>query len=199
MSEHAHNTTDATNDAKPFGLLAEFDSVDKLMKAANGVRYAGYTRWDCYTPFPVHGLNQAMGMRHTRLPLLVLAGGITGCVAGIGLQLYTMATTFEGLPTFAQGYKFIISGKPYASGPAYIPVTFELTILLAALTAFGAMLLMNGLPRLYNPLQKSERFRRVTNDRFFVGISARDPLYDADQTRALLESLGATTVEEIEE
>jgi len=199
MSEHAHNPTDVNEAAKPVALLAEFDNVDALMKAANGVRFAGYTRWDCYTPFPVHGLNKAMGMRPTRLPLLVLGAGITGALAGIGLQLYTMATTFEGLPTFAQGYKFIISGKPYASGPAFIPVTFELTILLAAMTAFVGMLLMNGLPRLYNPLHKSERFRRVTNDRFFVAIQSRDPLYDRDATRSLLESLGAVSVEQLED
>jgi hypothetical protein len=198
MSEHAHNTTDAIEDARPFGMLAEFENVDALLKAANGVRFAGYTRWDCFTPFPVHGLNKAMGLRPTRLPLLVLGAGITGALAGIVLQLYTMATTFEGLPSFAQGYKFIISGKPFASGPAFIPVTFELTILLAALTAFGAMMLMNGLPRLYHPMFKSERFRRVTTDRFFVAVDARDPLYDADQTRALFESLGATHVEELE-
>ncbi|NBC10762.1 MAG: DUF3341 domain-containing protein [Planctomycetes bacterium] len=197
MSEHvSHNPTDAAPQA--YGLLAEFDNVDALLHAARGVRRAGYGMWDCFTPFPVHGLNRVMGLRPTLLPYIVLACGIAGAVIGIAGQFYVHATEFDGLPSFVQGYKIIFSGKPYASGPAFIPVTFEMTILLAAFGSFVGMLLLNGLPRLYHPAFRSERFRRVTNDRFFIAIEADDPLYDCDQARRLLEELGATHVEQLQ-
>ena len=183
--------------AKPYGLLAEFEDVDTLLHAARGVRRAGYTQWDCFTPFPVHGLNQAMGLRPTILPLIVMIMGIKGCLLGFGLQLYTMATTIAGLPAWLQGYEFIVSGKPFASLPAYVIIAFELTILLSAITAFVGMLLLNQLPRLHHPAFHSERFRRVTTDRFFIALEADDAMYDDEASAELLREMGATDVERL--
>jgi len=122
---------------------------------------------------------------------------VTGAATGIGLQLYTMATNVEILPAFLQGYPFVISGKPFESIPAFIPVTFELTVLLAALAAFTAMLLLNRLPRLYHPAFRSARFRRVTTDRFFIAIEVDDPIYEPGRTESLLRELGAADVEQL--
>lgn len=183
--------------AQVYGVLAEFEDVDGLLHAAVGVRDRGFTRWDCFTPFPVHGLNKAMGMRPTVLPYLVLAGGIGGMIGGMMLQLYSMATTIDGLPAWIQGYQYLIGGKPFASIPAFIPVSFETTILASAFTTFLGMLLLNGLPRLYHPLFKSARFARATDDRFFIAIECRDPMFDTQKTVELLRTLGAVHVEEL--
>jgi hypothetical protein len=172
-----------------WGYLVEFENAHDVLKAAEKVRDAGYQRWDTHTPFPVHGLNDAMGLKPTRLPWLVLGGGMTGALTGLVLQWYTNA--FD--------YPFLISGKPYFSLPANIPVMFELTILFAALTTFFGMLAMNDLPRWYHALFRSVRFRRATADRFFISVEAADPKFDAEGTRTLLESLGGTHIELIEE
>ncbi len=172
---------------KVWGLLAEFGDAAELIGAAEKVRDAGFTRWDSFSPFAVHGLDTAMGIRKTVLPKLVLAGGSLGCLTGFLLQWWTNA--FD--------YPFLISGKPLFGWPAAVPIAFELTILFAAFAALFGMLGLNGLPRLHHPLFSSERFRRVTNDRFFIAIEADDPKYDAAETRALLESLGAAAVEEV--
>ena len=108
-----------------YGLLAEFEDVDTLLHAATHVRDAGYSRWDSYTPFPLHGLDKAMGMTPTRLPWIVFICGLIGVTVGLGIQLYTMATQIPGVPSFAQGYPMIISGKPFASIPAFIPITLD--------------------------------------------------------------------------
>jgi hypothetical protein len=129
-----------------------------------------------------------MGIHRTRLPLLVAAGGATGLAGGILLQWWTNA--FD--------YPFLISGKPLFSLPANIPVAFETTILLAALAALVGMLASNGLPQLHHPLFANRRFRRATNDRFFISVEAADPLFDLARTRAFLESLGGVRVEEVE-
>ncbi|MGD8453875.1 MAG: DUF3341 domain-containing protein [Phycisphaerae bacterium] len=172
-----------------WGYIVEFDDAEALLEAARRVRDAGYTRWDAHTPFPLHGLNDAMGLRPTRLPWLVLGGGLTGALVGLVLQYYTNA--FD--------YRMLISGKPYFSLPANIPVMFEMTILFAALTAFVGMLALNDLPRWYHTLFTNARFRRVTADRFFISVEAADPRFDETQTRALLESLGGAAVETVED
>lgn len=172
----------------PWGLLAEFDSVEKLLAAAEAVRKAGYTKFDAHAPIPVHGLDEAMGIRGTRLPLLVLLGGIAGCAGGLLLQWWTNAVD----------YPFLISGKPLFGLPAAIPVAFESTILLAALGAVGGLFAANGWPQFFHPVLRSERFRAASDDTFFVSIEASDPRFDAVATRALLESLGSRTVEELE-
>jgi hypothetical protein len=171
------------------GLLAEFEDVDSVIAAARRVHDEGYTRWDVHTPFPVHGMDAAMGIKPTILPWLVLVAGVIGAITGLAMQWYTNAIS----------YPFFTSGKPLVSIPAWIPVTFECTILFAALTAVFGMLVLNGLPHLYNPLFKSRRFRRVTNDRFFVAIDAADPKFDREETEKLLTELGAVAIEWIEE
>ncbi len=170
-----------------WGYLVEFESALALIEAAEKVRDAGYRRWDCHTPFPVHGLNDAMGLKATRLPLIVFGAGLTGAMVGLALQWWTNAVN----------YPFLISGKPYFSLPANIPVTFELTILFSAVASFLGMLLLNGLPRWYHALFRSRRFRRVTADRFFISIEAVDPKFDRDRTRTFLQSIGGTTVEAV--
>jgi len=176
-------------ESRLFGYLAEFESVGELMKACVQVRDAGFKRWDAHTPFPVHGLDSAMGLRTTKLPWAVFFAGATG--AGLGLLMQWWMNAVD--------YPLNISGKPLFSIPANIPITFEVTILLSAITAFIGMLAFNGLPRFYHPVFQSERFRRVTNDRFFISVEARDPKFRAEETRSFLESLGAAQVESLEE
>jgi len=171
------------------GLLAEYQNVDQILRAARAVRRAGFTRWDVHSPFPIHGIDYAMGIRPTVLPWLVLAGGLTGLATAIALQWYCNA----------YDYKFLISGKPVWSFPANVPIMFELTVLFSALTAVFGMLGLNHLPQLYNPLFKIARFRRVTDDRFFVVIDASDPKFNEQETTALLQGAGAAAVERVED
>jgi hypothetical protein len=171
------------------GLLAEFAGPQALLKAAAAVRDAGFTKWDVHTPYAVHGADQAMGMRPTRLPWLVFAGGLTGALTGLALQWYMNA--FD--------YPYLVSGKPFFSLPACIPVVFELTILFAALTAVAGMLGLNRLPELYHKLFKRSRFRRATNDRFFISLEASDPKFDLARTELLLRGEGALAVETVED
>jgi hypothetical protein len=171
------------------GLLAEYTNVDQILKAARAVRRAGFTRWDVHSPFPIHGIDYAMGIKPTILPWIVLGMGLTGLASAILLQWYCNA--FD--------YKFPISGKPYWSFPANVPIMFELTVLFSAYTAVFGMLLLNRLPRLYNPLFKHERFRRVTDDRFFVVLDASDPKFDEQASTRLLLDAGATVVERVED
>jgi hypothetical protein len=171
-----------------YGYLVSFDTVDDLLAGAEKVRDAGYSRWDAHTPFVVHGLDAAMGIRPTILPYLVFLGGLTGTAGGLLLQWYTNA--FD--------YPYLISGKPIFSLPANIPVAFETTILFAAITALVGMLALNLLPQFYHPLHTSRAFKRATDDRFYISIEARDPRFDHAATRRLLESLGGgSEVEEV--
>jgi hypothetical protein len=178
----------APSGGKLYGLLAEFAGPEHLLKACEKVRDAGYTKWDAHAPFPVHGLNDAMGIRATKLGWLVLGAGATGLLIALVLQWWTAASD----------YPIIVSGKPFWSIPANIPVTFELTILLAATTAFVGMLAFNALPRFHHPLFKSRSFRGATSDRFFISIEAEDPKFDSRATEAFLQSLGGANVERVE-
>jgi hypothetical protein len=171
------------------GVLGEFESTGQLLEAARSVRNAGYTRWDCHSPFPVHGLDRAMGLRDTRLPWIVFFAGMTGTAVAILMQWWMNAVD----------YPIMIGGKPMFSLPANIPVAFELTVLFAAVSAFAAMFVFNDLPKFYHPAFRSKRFRQVTTDRFFVIIEASDPRFDADRVEQLLLSLGSTHVERLEE
>lgn len=173
--------------SRPWGLLAEFTDAADLIEAARQVRDAGYTVWDCYTPFSVHGLDNAMGIGKTVLPRLVFLGGLAGCIAGLALQWWTNAVD----------YPFLISGKPLFGLPAAVPIAFETTILFAAFASLLGMLGLNKLPQLHHPLFASERFRRVTNDRFFIAVEATDPKFDVHATRELLERIGSVAVEEV--
>jgi hypothetical protein len=183
-----------------YGYIAEFDSTAAVMHAAEQVKSAGYERWDVCTPFPVHGMDKAMGVKRTILPVIIFGGGITGTFAAAALQIFTNSTSWKiPFPIPVTGYPFIISGKPLMSIPAFIPVMFELTVLFSALTAVFGMFMMNGLPRLSHPLLGNDRFRRVTNDRFFVVIEARDARFLPGKTEAFLKSLNPLSVEAVEE
>lgn len=189
---------DVVYEPRLVGVIAEFDQPERLLESSAVIRDAGYTRWDTHTPFPVHGIDVAMGIRRTILPWLVLIGGLTGTTIAIALQYYTNASEWTeyaiGWPF--SGYQYPISGKPYWSLPANIPIAFELTVLLAAFSGFFGMIALNRLMRWYNPLFKIEQFRKVTDDRFFLAIDARDPKFNALELPAYLKGLGAISVEE---
>jgi hypothetical protein len=188
MSAGAAPRTEAKNTGGLYALVADFDKVDEFLAAVAVIRDAGFSKWDTHTPFVLHGLDAAMGIKPTKLPFLVFAAGLTGCAAGIGLQWFTNA--FD--------YPFMISGKPIFSLPANIPVAFEMTILFAAISALVGMLACNGLPRHSHPLHSSRLMKRATDDRFLISIEAADPFFDLDTTRELLESLGPLQVEAVE-
>ena len=171
-----------------FGALAEFATPAELYLACEGVRDAGYTKWDAHAPFPVHGLERAMGLKASRLPWLVLVLALGGAVAGMGLQGWVSTVA----------YPLVISGKPFFSWPAFVPVTFELSVLGGALGAVFGMFAMNQLPTLHHPLFSSKSFERASDDGFFISIESWDPRFDRDRTVDLLRRLGAKGVELVE-
>jgi hypothetical protein len=179
-------------------ILAEFDDVTAAAHAADAVRKAGYTRFDLHSPFPIHHIEKYVGIRMTILPWIVLCAGLTGLSVATFLTHYTMGIEIPWLSNFS-GYQFLISGKPFMSTPAYIPPMFELTILFSAFGAVGGMLILNGLPMHYNPLLRSHRFKRVTDDRFFVVIEARDPKFDEIETVRLLRTTHPIALERVED
>ncbi len=168
-----------------FGALAEFSTPAELYDACEAVRDAGYTRWDAHTPFPIHGLERAMGLKASRLPWIVLILALGGAAAGMGLQGWVSTTA----------YPLVISGKPLFSWPAFVPVTFELAVLGGALGAVFGMFAMNQLPTWYHPLFGKTSFERASDDGFFLSIESWDPKFDAHSTVELLERLGAKQVE----
>ncbi len=180
-----------------YAMLAEFANVTDVMRAAKKVRDEGYTCWDLHSPFPIHGVHKVLNAKPTMLPWLTLGGGLLGLLGGLFLVWWTNATMVEAAPTTLQGYPYLISGKPTFSLPANIAIIFETTVLLAALATVFGVFALNGLPMLYNPLFKSRRFRRVTEDRFFILIDAEDPRFDARWTREFLEGLGPLAVEQV--
>ena len=174
--------------AQPYGLIATFDTAPALYHAAEAVRDAGYRNWDCITPFPVHGLDKAMGMKRSVVPRISLAGGITGFCTGMTMIWWTGA----------YDYKLVVGGKPLFSPMFAFPVSYELTILFTAFATIGGMFLLNGLPMHYHPVLKHDQIRRGMDDRFFIVIEARDEKYDAARTRALLEAAGGLDIKELE-
>ena len=171
-----------------YGLMAEFDGPEALLEAARCSFAEGYRRMDAYSPFPVDGLAEAIGFHKTRLPLLVLIGGIVGCIGGFYLQYWVSVID----------YPLNIGGRPLNSWPMFIPVTFELTILVAGLSAVLGLLALNGLPMPYHPVFNVERFQLATRNRFFLCIESVDARFDQAGTRRFLESCGPQGVYEVE-
>lgn len=169
------------------GILAEYGDVTALVKASRVVRDAGYSRWDTYTPFPVHGIEKAMGIRMTRLPWIVLVCALTGLGLAIWMQWWMNAVD----------YPYISSGKPMWSIPANVPVYFELSVLFSAFASLISMLLLNNLPQPSHPLDLKERFAKATDDRFFLYIEAADPKFDDRDTRAMLQKTAAADVQDV--
>jgi hypothetical protein len=182
--EHA-----STPAAAVYGLLAEFDSGDAMAHAAAKAKAAGYTRMDCYSPYPVGEAADAMGFPKSEMGPIMFIGGLTGACAGFIMQYWANAW----------GYTLNIGGRPWFSWPSFVPVTFEMMVLTTALTGFFSLIALCGLPRLHHPLFNSKTFDRATRDRFFLCIEATDPKYDATATRAFLNDLHPLSVEEVPE
>jgi hypothetical protein len=163
-----------------YGLLAEFDSATDLVDGAAQVREAGYTKTDAFSPFPIHDIDEALGVKRSILPYLCFAGGIVGLASGIGLQYFVHVID----------YPIIVGGRPHMSLPAMIPPAYELTILFTAFTAVFGMLFLNGLPRPYHPVFNIPRFALATREKFFLLIEADDEKFDYDETRKFMEGLG---------
>lgn len=172
-----------------WGVLAEFSGPGALMHACEKVRDAGYRKWDAYAPFPVHGLNEAMGLPPSRVSFVVGFGALAGVATALGLQYWTGVLA----------YPMVVQGKPFDAWEPWTPVTFELGVLFASFGAILGMLTLNGLPRWNHPLFANERFLGVSDDKFMVAIQAKDTRYDDNATRRLLEQAGATAVEFVEE
>jgi len=191
-----------------YGVIAEFRDADTIVAAADQARAAGYRHMDAFTPFPVHGLAEALDFHDARVPWMIFIAGCIGAMAGYSLQLFTSTPLLEPLlkqPFITDvvmrnvPYPMNIGGRPYHSWPSFIPVTYELTILFAAGTAFLGMLLLNGFPQPYHPIFNARNFERASLDRFFLCIEARDPLFEVDKTSQFLQSLGADLVSQVAE
>jgi len=177
----------AESPRRPWGVLAEFKDPTALYKACEQARDAGFTNWDAYAPMPVHGLDEAMGLKQSKVAWIVGFGAATG-VGGAMLMQWWMS---------AVDYKIIVNDKPYFAWEQFLPITFELGVLLSAFGALLGMLAINGLPRLHHPLFASAAFRRASDDGFFIAVEARDPNFA--KARSVLEGAGAVSIEEINE
>lgn len=182
-------TTVALEGGQATYLLAEYDSPGQCMKAAEKLRDAGFTRFDTHTPFPVHGMDHAMGMKDSKLGLIVFTAAMTGLTAAISMIVW-----MNGID-----YQIVVGGKPPISIPSMVPVCFELTVLFSAFGTVFGMLGMNRLPRHHHPLFESDRFRAATDDKFFVSVEYSDPKFSFDETKGLLESASPNHIEIIED
>ncbi len=172
-----------------YGMIAEYGTPADIYHAAEKVRDAGFSKWDVYAPFPIHGIDEAMGLKRPILPLVV---------ATIGLSMACIAFVFQYMVS-GVWYPLVHQGKPPEAWQPFVPVTFELGVLFTAFTALLGMLAFNGLPRWHHPLLTKERFLRVSDDKFIIAIETADPRFDPEQTRQLLEGAGATAVEWVED
>lgn len=171
----------------PFAMVGVFDTPAALLRACEALREAGYRKFDAHSPFPVHGIERAMGFRRSRVAWVAFAGGVLGGLSALALQMWTMGTD----------YPLNLSGKPFFAFQAYVPITFELTILFSAIGAFVSMWALNGLPLFFHPVMQHPRFPLASDDRFLISVETADAEYSAEGTRELLESLGAKDVEEV--
>ena len=186
MSTHTHPAHHGEVEVGVYGLLAEFAKPEELLAAAKRVAGEGYKKIDAYTPFAVHGVDEAIGAK-TILPWIIFGGGLTGGLTGFGMQVFASA----------YHYKINVGGKPLISWPSFFPITFELTILFAAASAVFGMLLLNGLPRLHNPLFNVPEFAGASQDSYFLCIEAADPKFDLEHTSRFLEGLSPKTISEV--
>lgn len=170
-----------------YGILAEFRNPKELVDAAEKIKEAGYKDFDTYAPFPIHGMEKAMGIKESPLGWIVLAGGLVGCLGALALMIWVMV--YE--------YPMNISGKPYFNLPVLIPITFELTVLLSAFAATFGMFALNKLPKLHNPLFNVERFEKASDDGFFICVEATDNLFAEDSVSKLFTDAGATHIEKV--
>lgn len=177
-----------SDDSKPYGIIATFHTVATVHTVAQKLRDAGFSKWDVYSPLPIHGLDKAMGIKRSKVPVLTLAGGLAGFMSGMLLVWYMNA----------YDYPLIVGGKPFFSPIFPFPIFYELTILLASFGTFFGMFLTNRLPQPYHPVFNHESFQRASDDTFFVLIEANDPLFDPQQTPGLLQSLGGQTISTVE-
>ncbi len=172
-----------------YGLLAEFDTPSQLVDAAHKIREAGYTKTDAFSPFPIHEIDEALGVKRTILPFLVLGGGVTGLLSALALVTYVHVID----------YPIIVGGRPFFSLPSFIPPTFELTILFASFAAVFGMLLLNGLPQPYHPVFNVPRFALATREKFFLLIETSDSKFNYDETKSFMQSLNAQEVFDVDE
>lgn len=163
-----------------YGLMAEFDSAEELLRAAEKARLQGYKKMDAFTPFPIEGLTEALGKKKSIVPFLVFIGGAIGCFGGFFMEWFANVIH----------YRINSGGRPYNSWPAFIPITFELTILFAGFTAVFALIILNRQPQLYHPVFNAPNFERASVDRFFLCIETDDVLFDREKTAKLLQELG---------
>ena len=169
------------------GILAEYQNPKALMDAAKTVNQSGYTQFDTFSPFPIHGIDKAMSLKKSKLGWIVITMGTIGFTTALSMMTYMSV----------MDYPLNISGKPFFNAPAWVPITFELTVLFSAFGAVFGMFFLNGLPKLHNPLFNVERFKKSTDDGFFVYIEATDAQFEAEKVRKLLEDAGATHIEEV--
>jgi len=188
-AHHAHKQYKTEKGEKVYGMMAEFADPTAIIHGAEKVRDAGYSKWDVYSPFPVHGMDDAMGVKRTVLPLLVAVIALSAA----GLGFFFQWGVSDVL------YALVVQGKPPGAWQPLIPITFEFGVLGTAFTALIGMLAFNTLPRFYHPLMKKDRFLGVSDDKFVICIEARDDKFDPKGTRKLLETAGATSVELVEE
>ncbi len=175
-------------DKNIYGLLAEFDTPTQLVDAATKIRESGYTKTDAFSPFPLHEIDEALGIKRSILPYMVFCGGIIGLLSGLGLQYFVHVID----------YPLNVGGRPFFSLPSFIPPMFELTILFAAFTAVFGMLFLNGLPQPYHPVFNVPRFALATREKFFLLIETIDPKFDYEETRSFMESLNPQEVFDVE-
>ena len=175
--------------ATPYGLIAEFETPADVMHAAEKVRDAGFRRWDVFTPYPIHGMDQAMGLKDSKVGYISFTGGVLGYTTGMVMIWWMNAVN----------YPIIIGGKPMFSPFGAFPPSYELTILFGSFGALLGMLFLNRLPRLHHPLLKHSRFAMATHDRYYIVIETSDPKYSESETRKLLEGAGSKHIEMVEE
>jgi len=171
-----------------YGLVAEFSDTESILSAANRAREAGYTKMDAYSPFPVHGLAEAIGFNDIHVPWIIFISGVLGAVLGFSMEIYCLAVD----------YPLNVGGRPLISWPSFIPVGYETTILCASFGAFLGMLAMNGLPRPHHSIFNTPRFELASVDKFFLCIEADDPMFDIERTEQFLETLGPDAVSIVE-